>query len=136
MMKRLSAAEFLGCLIATIEKRTGISCYDNADNKPSPLYSVQLLRTEPANTKTMFIDRYEVSIHCISEEVEPYSNAPVLRLVQQLEEAMTDDLKLKVPYLLHRQDYLGLQALKKDPSGEGHAVLNFTFHICYGYRCK
>lgn len=136
MMKRLSVGGFLGCLIAAIKERTDISCYDNADNKPSPLYSVQLLRTEPANTKTMFIDRYEVYIHCISVKVEPYSNAPVLRLVQQLEEAMTDDLKLPAPYLLHRQDYSGLQVLKKDPSGEGHAVLSYTFHICYGYRCK
>ena len=136
MLKRLSAGAFLGQLIRTIEERTEIKCYDDPDNKPSPLYSVQLVKTEPQDTKTMFIDSYEVWVHCISEEVNPYSNAPVLRLVQKLEEALTQDLKVEPPFFLHRQDYLGLQTLKKDASGEGHAVLTFRFLVCYGFRCK
>lgn len=136
MLKRLSIAEFLGCLITHIESKTGIKCYDDPDNEKSPLFSVQLVSTEPANTKTMYIDSYEVWIHCISKPRKPYSNTPVLKLVQTLEEAMTDDLALPAPFQMYRQEYRGLQTLKKDPSNEGHAVLSFRFYICYGLRCK
>lgn len=136
MLKRLSMAEFLGCLIDHVEERTGLSCYDDPNNKKSPFYSVQLVRSEPANTKTEFRDVYQVWIHCISAPANPFSNAPVLALVQALEEAMTDDMELPDPFCVQRQDYGGLQTLKKDESGEGHAVLSFDFNVRYGFRCK
>ena len=136
MYRRLSIAQFLGSLIGFIEERTGVKCYDDPDNKPSPLYSVQLVRTQPQNTKTMYIDTYEVWVHCISEAVQPHSNAPVLNLVQTLEEALSTDLPLPAPFKHYRQEYEGLQTLKRDESGEGHAVLAYRFFICYGYRCK
>ena len=137
MLKRLSIAELLGCLIGHIEDRTGVPCYDSPDNERSPLYSVQLTRTEPANTKTMYVDVFQVWVHCISEPaVGEYSNAPVLALVQGLEEALSDDLALPSPYRMFRQVYNGLQTLKMDESREGHAVLSFDFHVCYGFRCK
>lgn len=136
MYKRMSIGRFLGTLISFIEEKTGIKCYDDPNNKKSPLYSVQLVRTQPQNTKTMYIDMYEVWIHCISKKVTPYSNAPVLQLVQTLEEAMSEDLKLPKPFKLYRQEYEGLQTLKKDESGEGHAVVSYRFYICYGLRCK
>ncbi|RVU97061.1 DUF5072 domain-containing protein [Coriobacteriales bacterium OH1046] len=137
MLKRLSIAGFLGCLITAIAERTGIPCYDSPEDKESPFYSVQLVRSEPADTKTMYVDVYSVWVHCISEPVRPrYSNAPVLELVQALEEAMSDGLALPEPHLLYRQVYDGMQTLKMDETGEGHAVLSFAFHVCYGFRCK
>lgn len=136
MYQRLSIAEFLGALITFIKERTGISCYDDPDNKPAPLYSVEIVRTEPQNTKTMYVDSFEVYIHCIAKEVIPHSNAPVLRLVQRLEEALSSQLRLPDPFQLYRQEYQGLQALKKDESGEGHAVLSYKLFVAYGYRCK
>lgn len=136
MLKRISIAEFLGCLIDHIEANTGIKCCDDPDNVPSPLYGVQFVRSEPCNTKTAFVDMFEVYVHCISEPVHPYSNAPVLELVEKLEEAMTDDLELPEPFIVQRQVYNGLTELKKDESGEGHAVLGLAFYICYGFRCK
>lgn len=137
MLRRLSIAEFIGCLIDHIEKRTGIPCHDSPENKPSPLYSVQLVRTEPADTKTMYVDVYQVWVHCISAPATgEYSNAPVLDLAQGLEEAMSEDLALPSPYRMFRQVYNGLQTLKMDESREGHAVLSYDFHVCYGFRCK
>ena len=136
MIERLSMGKFLGLLITHIERLTDVRCYDDPDNKPSPLYSVQLVRSEPANTKTMFVDSYEVWIHCISQKVKPYSNASVLELVERLEEAMTEPLELPERFSVYRQEYSGLQTLKKDESGEGHAVLAYNFFICYGLRCK
>lgn len=136
MLKRLSIAEFLGCLIRHIEEKTGLPCYDSPLNKPSPLYSVQITKTKPQDTKTMYVDRYDVLIHCISEPTETQSTAPVLELVQKLEEAMTDDVAIPQQFQLLRQVYGGLQTVKVDESNEGHAVLSFSFSICYGFRCK
>ena len=136
MYRRLSIAQFLGSLIGFIEERTGIKCYDDPYNKPSPLYSVQLVRTQPQNTKTMYIDTYEVWVHCISKAVQPHSNTPVLNLVQTLEEAMSMDLPLPSPFKLYRQEYEGLQTLKTDESGERHALLSYRIFVCSGYRCK
>lgn len=137
MIQRLSIAAFLGCLIEHIEAKTGRKCYDDPDGMASPFFSVQLVKSEPANTKTMFVDMFEVWVHCISEPVKPhYSNSPVLRLVNELEIAMSEDLALPEPYTMFRQEYGGLQTLKKDESMEGHAVLSFSFFVCYGFRCK
>ena len=136
MFQRLGIAQFLGCLIDHIGEATGIRCYDYPDNVPSPLFSAEVTSTEVANTKTMYLDVFNVSIHCISKPVEPYSSAPVLELVQKLQEAMTEAFPLPDPFLLYRCDFAGMQALKRDESGEGHAVLSYRFFICYGLRCK
>lgn len=133
---RLSAAVFLGELITFIEQRTGIPTHDTPENQPSPLFAVELLKTEPANTKTMFIDRYDVRVHCIAAPVNPHSNAPVLRLVQALEIALDERIRINEPFTVYDQEYRGLRSLKKDESGEGHAITDWSFFICYGYRCK
>ncbi len=136
MMARLGIGEFLGCLIDHIEQRTGLRCHDFPDNEESPMYSVEVEGSAPENTKTMYVDVYSVTVHCISGPTEPYSNAPVLRLVRSLEEAMSEDVAVPEPFLLYRQEYEGLRALKRDETGEGHAVLAFKFWVCYGLRCK
>lgn len=135
-VKRLSAGVFLGTLIETIEDRTGTPCYDTPDGEESPLYSVEFMQLEPSNTKTMFVDRFDVRIHCIAAEVIPHSNAPVLRMVQTLEENMDLRITLDEPFHIYNQEYRGIRALKKDESGEGHAVTDWSFYVCYGYRCK
>lgn len=136
MLKRMSVAEFLGAVFDHIEEKTGIPCYDDPVDKESPFYSTQLMKTEPADTKTSFVDRYEVWVHCISSPSAPYSNQPVLDLVTKLEEVMTEEISVCEPYRLNRQVYKGLQTLKKDESNEGHAILSFDFFICYGFKFK
>lgn len=136
MLQRMGIGEFLGVLIETIGERTGLPCVDSPDGEESPFYSIELTRTEPANTKTSFVDKYSVWIHCVAAPVTPYSNAPVLRLVKTLEEALTRDIPLSEPFRLNNQTYEGVQALKKDESGEGHAVLAYSFEVCYGFKCK
>lgn len=136
MMQRMSIGELLGIVAGTVEERTGIRCVDCPDNEESPFYSVEFVQSEPANTKTMFVDRHRLWLHCIAAPVQPHSNAPVLRLVKALEEALTRDIELPEPLRLNNQTYEGVQALKKDESGEGHAVLSYTFEVCYGFICK
>ena len=136
MLKRLGIAQFIACLIRHVERRTGFRCYDDPDGMPSPFYAVQLLKSEPSDTKTMFVDSYDVWFHCIAEPRRPHSNAPVLKLVQSIEEAMTEDIAVPDGFTLIGQTYNGLQTLKTDESDEGHAVLSYRFRVCYGLRCK
>ena len=136
MTRRMSIAEFLGCLIDHIEEHTGIKCCDFPDNVPSPLFSVEIETTEDARTKTMFLDVFNVLVHCISEAAEPFSTAPVLRLVEQAEEALESEVEIPGPFALNSQDFMGLRSVTRDQSGEGHAVLSYRFEICYGLICK
>lgn len=136
ILERLGIGDFLGLLIDHVSERTGVRCYDYPDNVPSPLYSVELETATPENTKTMFIDAFSVKIHCVSEETRPYSSAPVLGMVKALQEAMTEPLTLPEPFQLYSQECEGVTSVKRDESGEGHAVLVYKFLVCYGYRCK
>lgn len=136
MIRRMSIGEFLGCLIDHITEHTGITCYDFPEDRPSPLFSAEIETTEDARTKTMCLDVFNVLIHCISEPVEPFSTAPVYRLVQQVEEAMESELELPKPFLLNTQDFMGLRVVTRDQSGEGHAILSYRIEVCYGLLCK
>lgn len=136
MLRRMGIAEFLACLMACIEERTGVACSGNPESEPSPFYYPQILKTAPADTKTSFVTRYELWIHCIAGAVVPHSDAPALELVQMVEEALTDDIDVPDGCQMIAQKIDGLQSIKKDESGEGHAVVGCTFDVLYGFKCK
>lgn len=134
--QRYSIAEFIGNLARTIEERTGVRCVDDPDNVPSPLYSVEFLNSKRGDTKTSFVDVYSVWVHAIAEPATPRSNAPVLEMVRALEVALADDMPVPEPFDMFMQTVSGVQSLKTDPSGEGHAVVECEFRISYGFKCK
>ena len=136
-LRRMSATELLSVLIEHIETHTGLRLYDNPNGKESPFYSFETIERKPNNSKTMFIDRFTVPIHSISElNCGEYSSEPVLEMETALEEALTDDLALPEPFLLIDQECQGIDTIKQDPSGEGHAITTFVFDVCYGFNCK
>lgn len=126
---RIGKARFLGQLRSFIEEQTGTPCYNNAASHASPFYAIQLMKTQQNDPKNEQIDQFNVSIHCISEKTKPYSNAKVLGLVDDLEAAIENNVKLDAPFEVYRQENLGLQTLKEDQSGEGHAVIEVHFHV-------
>lgn len=139
MLSKLSYAEFMGLLIAHIGDKAGAPCVASPVNEPAPFYSPELVRVERADTKTAFIDRFKCDVHCVAEaapEGSPYSPVAALEMARALEEAMTEDVGLPKPFLLLSQVCDGLQSVKEDPSREGHAVVSYTFDVCYGYRVK
>lgn len=136
ILNRLSLAEFLGIVVTHIQEQTGLPCHTTGANNDPPFYFVELISSEPRNTKTMFIDHIETFVHAVAAKTEVLSFAPVLDLVQILEESMTVDVVLPRHFVLVNQQANGLQSLQHDPTGEGHAVLGFGFDICYGFRCK
>lgn len=136
VIKKLSISVFLGTVIEHIQKYTEIKCVPDPDNVKSPLYSLQLTDTEQRDTKTMFVDRFNFSVHCISEAPKgKYSPISVLEMVTNLEEAMTETIQLDGFNVLS-QTCKGLSSLKKDPSGEGHAVVDYSIDVCYGFKVK
>lgn len=136
-LRRFGIVDFLACLISHVEEQTGKRLYEAPQDQKAPFFALDLVETEPTNTKTEFIDRFQVSIHAIAApNTGAFSFQPVLELLQELEEAMTVKLAIPAPFRLIDQDYVGLNTLKQDPSGEGHAVVTYRFDVLYGFMCK
>lgn len=129
-------------LIASIQRRveegTGLRCYDYVEkNTPSPFYFAELVKTTPANNKTMYRDIYTVWIHVISEPLEEVKGSVQLyELINKLQEAMSEDIALLEPFNLVLQTDGGIQTIKTDVTNEKHAVLTYEFMVCYGFKCK
>lgn len=135
MLRRFSALDLLAIVQEQIERNTGLRCFDHADNEQSPFYAVELVGIEPANTKTCYMDKMTVNVHCIASPSKRQTDA--LKLIQKLEEAMTEEVVLPDPYWLENQTEEGLQgAPKEDETGEMHAIVAFSFVIAYGFNCK
>lgn len=118
-----------------IEVLTGLRCYDEVPrNAPSPFYKVELVGIVPDNTKTMWVDMYDVYIHTIA--AESGSSIGVYQMIEACEEAMTEAVHLPDGYHLLSQSCTGLQMLNSDETGEKHAVLGFQFRVCYGFKTK
>ena len=64
------------------------------------------------------------------------SSVQVYELIQNLEEALTDDIELPEGYELIMQTNNGIQTIKTDETGEKHAVISYDFTVCYGFKCK
>lgn len=133
--KKLNLTELIATIQRKIESKTGLRCYDHVDlNTDSPFYFVEVVRLTPANSKTMYRDNIEVYIHCIAEESP--SSVGVYNLIENLQEALSEDIELPGPFELIMQTDNGVQTIKTDETGEKHAVVSYTFMVCYGLICK
>lgn len=135
MLKRMNITDLMAAIQKQIKEGTGLPCYDSVpENAESPFYFMQYAGSQPADTKTMYVDRHTVDIHIIAD-VSP-SSVPVFRYIQKLEEAMTEDISVPCPFHLIRQYSGGVRTIQNDETGEKHAVMSFTFLISYGYKTK
>lgn len=133
--QKLSPVTLIAAVQDKVQALTGLRCYDHVPiNEASPLYYAEITRIQPANSKTMYRDFYSVSIHCIAEESP--SSVGVYNLIESLQSALSEDISLSEPFELVMQTDNGVQTIKTDESGEKHAIVNFDFMVCYGFRCK
>ena len=58
------------------------------------------------------------------------------KLIEDLQEAMTEDIELPEPFELIMQTDGGVQTIKTDETKEKHAIVSYTFMVCYGFKCK
>lgn len=135
MYKQIGFVDLIKSIQSVVKKNTGLECYDHVDlNTKSPFYYAEAVGKRPSHSKTMYRDIFTIWIHCIAEEST--SSVPVYNMIQELEEALTEDIVLPDPYQLVMQTNTGVQTIKTDETGEKHAVVAFEFMICYGFRCK
>lgn len=133
--QKLNATTLIAAIQSKIKEKTGLKCLDHVPmNETSPFYFAELIKALPNNTKTMYRDIMTVWIHCIAEKSD--SSVPVYQMIENLQEAMTEDISLPDPYQLIMQVDGGVQTIKTDETGEKHAVVPFDFTVCYGFKCK
>ena len=133
--QKLSPVTLVAAVQDKVESLTELRCYDHVPlNEESPLYFAEIIRIQPANSKTMFRDVYSVAIHCIAEESP--SSVGVYNLIENLQSALSEDIILPEPFTLVMQTDNGVQTIKTDESGEKHAIVSYDFTVCYGFICK
>lgn len=133
--QKLGLTDLIAAVQKKVTEKTGLPCYDHVEkNTPSPFYFAEVIRITPANSKTMYRDNITVYIHCIAEPGE--SSVQIYKLIEDLQEAMTEDIVLPEPFELIIQTDEGVQTIKTDETKEKHAIVPYTFMVCYGFKCK
>ncbi len=135
MLKQLGLVDLLSAIQKVVEDNAKLKCYDSVpDNAVSPFYFAEIVGKRPTHSKTMFKDTFTVWIHAIAEPNN--SSVMIYQLIQILEEALTDDILLPDGYEIILQTNNGIQTIKTDETNEKHAVLEFQFTVCYGFKTK
>ena len=133
--KKMGLTVLIASIQRLVELSTSTKCYDAVPlNAESPFYFAEVVRVTPSNTKTMYRDLFSVQIHAIAKKEK--SSVGIYQLLQNLQEALSEDITLPEPFELIMQTDGGVQTIKEDETGEKHAVINFEFMVCYGFICK
>ncbi len=136
MLKKLSFVDLIAAVIALLKRNTDVSVFDFVpENEPSPLIYVEAAGKEPNDTKMMFCEVYRVNVHAVAE---PYAgNTAIYKLINQIEEALTEDITLPEGFDLIYQISDGVEAIYEETeTKEKHAVLPIRFKVAYGYKTK
>lgn len=135
MIRKISITTLMAKIIDLVEKNTGKRCYDAVPlDADAPFYFLELVSVKPKNAKSMYIDSYNFQLHAIA--TVDYSSVKIQQLIQDLEEALTEDIQLEEPYNLIRTIDNGVSVIKTDETGEKHAVIPVSYEISYGFICK
>jgi len=135
MLKQISFIDLIKSIQTMVEKNTKLKCYDDIPKSAkSPLFFVEIVGTRPDHSKTMFMDVFTVWFHAIAKPSK--SSVGVYKLVQDLEEALTEDIDLPIGFDLILQKNNGVKTIKLDETDEKHAVVEYEFKIAYGFKCK
>lgn len=135
MLRQLNLTDLVGAVKGRLESNTNLPIYDvPPENAPSPLVYVEVVGVEPRDNKTMYRKEYTLWLHVIADEAA--SHVPLYQYIQTVQEAMTEDVTLPEGFTLIVQSDNGVQTIKTDESGEKHAVLEYAFLVCYGFRLK
>ncbi len=135
MYKQLELVDLISAIQKKVQDNTGTTCYDAVPaNAPSPFYFAEVVGKRPAHSKTMWRDIFTVWIHAVAEPGE--SSVQIYKLIQDLEESLSEDIELPKGFELVMQTNNGIQTIKTDETNEKHAVLAYEFMVCYGFKCK
>lgn len=134
MYEKLSFTSVMGSVIRAVEAGTGLRCYDSVPaNQPYPYYHAEIVGQIPDPSKTMLKERYQLFIHTFSEG---NGSVKVFELIDQLREALSEDIILPGDYEITLQTPTGVQQILNEADGSKHAILGWEFIIFYGYKMK
>lgn len=137
MIKRLSILDMHLALKNLIETYSDLPLLDGIpENQPAPFVHIGNLLKEPDDTKTMFVDKFDVHLDVISKREENDSSIPHYENIQSIEEVFTKQMRLDESFDIFRQSNDGLISNLTDETGEKHAVLAFSFWVSYGFKVK
>ena len=133
--RQLSLTDLISAIQNQVNENTSLKCLDVVpDNTPSPFVYAEVVRVAPADTKVFYMKEYEVYLHVIADGKA--SSVPIYRYIQEVQEAMTEEIRLPGYVKLVTQTDAGLQTMFTEETGEKHAVLDYIFQVAYGYKIK
>jgi len=135
MYVQLGLVDLISAIQKKIEAEAKYKCYDAVpkDIKP-PYYFAEVVSKRPDHTKTMWRDVFTVYIHAVAKPSA--SSVQVYKMINALEEALTEDIELPEGFDLVMQTNGGIQIIKTDETNEKHAVIAYEFTVCYGFKTK
>ena len=133
--KQLGLVELITSIQKRVKSGTGLECYDAVElNAASPFYFAQVVGKRPAHTKTMWRDVFTVWIHAIAEKGD--SSVQIYELIQNLEEALTEEIILPEEYELVMQINNGIQTIKKMRQMKSMLYLPMSLWCAMGLNAK
>ncbi|MDT2258176.1 DUF5072 family protein [Paenibacillus larvae] len=135
MLQKLSFVEVLSAVHKKVEENTGLRCYDSIpNNEPVPFYFVEIVGQTPEPSKTMWKEKYQIFIHAFADGRN--GSVPIFDLIQKLEEALTERIRIPEPFDLLMQTPTGVQRILIEEDGTKHAIMGYDIVICYGFKVK
>lgn len=135
MIRKLGYIEFFSAVQELIEKNTGKKCYDYvAEGAESPFYILEITSKRPENTKTMLAEVFTIWVHSIASPSK--RKEELYQLMQDLEEALMEEIQLPDNYVLIYQDNNGITYMQQDETDEWHSIIEFDIKVAYGLRTK
>lgn len=133
-LKVIDAVEVMAGVINRL-KEAEIEAYDSVpDNTKAPFCFVELVKVEPKDTKLSMINNYVFWIHAFEEDK---GSEPILDLINNINEAYTEDIYIGEEFSLISQINKGIITIKREPeTEEKHAVIELQVQVCYGYKTK
>lgn len=135
MHRKIGFAELAAAVLDALRRNTALPCYDAVPaDAPSPLLFVEVIGKRDASSKTMYKEIFTVQVHAVASPGD--ARTEIYQMIQQVEEALTEDIVLPEPITLVLQTETGVQSMQKEATNEWHAVLSYDLTVSYGWKCK
>jgi hypothetical protein len=136
MLQQLSVVEVVGGVMDVLKKN--IPDVPVKDSMPkdsiTPMINVSFGGIEPADTKTMFRTKYQILLYGFADG--SHGSVAIFNLIQQIQEAMTDEPALPDGCELIGSFPKGVAAIQDQSDGSKMCVLTYELTISYGFKFK
>lgn len=134
MLVKLNIVDLHEAIKNKLENKSNLKAFDviPLDESP-PFLHIQYVGKSDSSTKTMYIESFTFHIHGFSEGE---SSQNIYNVIEIIEEALTENIVLGKEYMVVNQTEDGIIQLLREDTGENHVILQYTFKICYGFKCK